>query len=80
MAGSFVDYLIRAHGMGQFLRLVDSTGVETLPATAAIIYGIPFSQLEAAWLGDIAQREGIRPLRFPAPHDDLLMLGYEGTA
>jgi len=65
VAGSFVDYLIRAHGVGHFLRLVDSTGVETLPATAPKIYGIPFSQLESAWLVDIAQREGIGPLRFP---------------
>lgn len=63
-AGSFVDYLLRAHGMGRFLRLVDSTGIETLPATAATVYGVPFRQLEAAWLADLAQREGGGPLRF----------------
>lgn len=64
VAGSFVDYLIRARGMGRFLRLVDTTGVETLPTTAAVVYGIPFSRLEAAWLDDVAQREGTGPLRF----------------
>ena len=59
-----MDYLLRAHGMGRFLRLVDSTGIETLPATAATVYGVPFRQLDAAWLADLAQREGGGPLRF----------------
>ncbi len=67
VAGSFVDYLIRTHGMGRYLRLVDGTGIENLPAIAAIVYGMSFSQLEAAWLSDVAQREGIAPLRFASP-------------
>jgi hypothetical protein len=64
VAGSFVDYLIRAHGMSLYLRLVDSTGIETMPATAEMVYGIPFSQLETAWLNEVAQREDTGPLRF----------------
>ena len=67
VAGSFVDYLIRVHGMAPYLRLVDSTGIETLPATAAAVYGIPFSRLEASWLGDIARRESVGSLRFASP-------------
>jgi hypothetical protein len=64
VAGSFVDFLIRVHGMGPFLRLVDRTGVETMPATASSVYGVPFSRLESDWLDDVAQREGVGPLRF----------------
>jgi hypothetical protein len=66
VAGSFVEYLIRARGMGPYLRLVDTTGVENLPAAAAAVYGVPFSRLESDWLGDVAQREGVGPLRFAA--------------
>jgi hypothetical protein len=58
-----VDYLIRAHGIGDFLRLVDTTGVESMPSTAASVYGVPFSRLETAWLSDVAQRERVGDLR-----------------
>jgi hypothetical protein len=63
VAGSFVEYLIRTDGIGPFLKLVDTTGVENTPATAEAVYGMPFSQLEAAWLADVSQRTGV-PLQF----------------
>jgi hypothetical protein len=66
VAGSFVEYLIRTEGIGPFLKLVDTTGVETMPATAESVYHVKFSQLEQNWLADVAQRTEV-PLQFASP-------------